>query len=115
MLQTSEMHEIVQRFLARLDDEIAFQQDERRPGRAMSKKQEELEAAKARDSWEYEMEGLRRPSSEIYLRQACRSSGMVLPAVPAPFAVMLDLTDADSVLSGRYWMERLKGRSGYLK
>ena len=70
VLTISEMHERAKRFLARLDDEINKEQREQRSGRSTSKKQQELEDAKARDTLEYEREGLR----ESQVTRCCRLS-----------------------------------------
>lgn len=96
------MHELAELFLTRLDDELEQEKLARRAGRPMSKRQEELEAAKARDQHEYDREGLR----------AC--------CIPIAYAtvdplrtVMPDLSDKTSVISLRYWLDTLEGATGY--
>ena len=54
----AEVHEICEKFLARLDDDLEQERSARRPGRPMTKRQEELEAAKERETHEYVKEGL---------------------------------------------------------
>jgi len=85
-LDIPELHQLVDSFIHRLDDEIAAEQKERRAGRPRSKRHEELETAKARDEQEYAKQGL----------------------------LTLDLTDKDSVISARYWDQKLNGKAGYL-
>lgn len=52
------LHEVVESYLTRMDTELEEEKKRRRPGRAMSKRQEELEAVKKREAYQYEKEGL---------------------------------------------------------
>ena len=58
-LDLAGVHELCEKFLHRLDDELESERKQRREGRAMSKRQEELESAKAREEQEYGKQGLR--------------------------------------------------------
>lgn len=109
-LSIDEVHDLVQRYLSRLDEDIKKEASERRPGRPLSKLQEELEAIKQREGQEYEREGLRE------------LQGGAIARLDAPehltdtvlIAVMPDLTERNSVESARYWLDTLEGRAGYL-
>jgi hypothetical protein len=57
------MHELAVKFCARNNEGIATEAAQRRPGRTMSKRQEELETLKKRDEHEYAKEGLREWNS----------------------------------------------------
>lgn len=59
VLTVDEMHEIAVRYLARLDDELEEEKKQRRPGRPMSKRQQEIEATKDREDRQYTKEGIR--------------------------------------------------------
>ncbi|KAK9894750.1 hypothetical protein P389DRAFT_173907 [Cystobasidium minutum MCA 4210] len=84
-LTIDELHEVAQQYLARLDGQLEEEKSLRRPGRLMSKRQQEIEATKAREELQYTKEGL----------------------------VMPDLCDEESVQSARYWDEQLRGSAGY--
>lgn len=60
ILTVNELHEIAQRYLARMDSELEDERKQRRPGRVMSRRQLELEAAKEREDLQYTKEGLGR-------------------------------------------------------
>ena len=105
-LSVAEMHEICEKFLARLDEDLEQERAARRSGRPMSKHQEELEAAKTREAHEYAKEGLGRFATW----PASRTS--VLRFMHTP--VLPDLTDESSVVSVRYWLHTLQGKPGYL-
>lgn len=108
-LEPFEMHELAQRFLDRLDDELEAETKARRQGRPKSKRQEELEAAKVRDALEYERQGLREFGLEI------RHISLLHKLKAQLAVVMPDLSDKVSIISLRYWLDTLDGRSGYLK
>lgn len=53
-----ELHEVAQRYLSRLDGQLEEEKKQRRPGRLMSKRQQEIEATKEREERQYAKEGL---------------------------------------------------------
>lgn len=57
-LTIDELHEVAQQYLARLDGQLEEEKSLRRPGRLMSKRQQEIEATKAREELQYTKEGL---------------------------------------------------------
>lgn len=57
------MHKLAVKFCERHNEGIATEASQRRPGRTMSKRQEELETMKKRDEHEYAKEGLRKLST----------------------------------------------------
>lgn len=77
-LSVDEVHEICEKFLARLDEDLEQERSARRAGRPMSKRQEELEAAKEREAHEYAKEGLSMLPLGLYLyNEAAADAGTV--------------------------------------
>lgn len=57
-LTLDELHEVAEAYLARLDGQLEEEKSQRRPGRVMSKRQQEIEATKEREERQYAKEGL---------------------------------------------------------
>lgn len=58
VLTVEELHELAQRYLGRLDAHLEEEKKQRRPGRVMSRRQQELEATIEREDRQYTKEGL---------------------------------------------------------
>jgi hypothetical protein len=58
VLTVDELHAVAQAYLARLDEDIDEEKKQRRPGRAISKRQQELENAKQHEDFQYTKEGI---------------------------------------------------------
>lgn len=107
-LTMDELHEVAQRYLSRLDGQLEEEKKQRRPGRLMSKRQQEIEATKEREERQYAKEGLGGSTEH----QACVSRILTLAVY---IAVLPDLCDEESVQSARYWDEQLQGNPGYYR
>ena len=104
-----ELHEVAQRYLSRLDGQLEEEKKQRRPGRLMSKRQQEIEATKEREERQYAKEGLGGSRAHLTVMR------LRILTLAAHTTVLPDLCDEESVQSARYWDEQLQGNPGYYR